>query len=1173
MKQLWTLSIFMLFTGIISAQTIDRCHQEQWLEQMIEQDPNYQIKIEKGFADFNSGKLKPTHNRAFVTLPVHVIIVHPPGQPEGTGQNLSLEHVMSQIDVLNQDFGQYNSDSGNTPAQFPAGDTGIQFCLATVDPDGNATDGITRYPFSGNFDANASSIRSETRWPRDNYINIWVAPNLPYLGLASVPSTGGLPPANNDFIHVTTGSFGGPGYATLAPYDLGRTTTHEMGHYLGLFHIWASNGCSNDDGISDTPVQDNENFGCPSHPSPSCSNSGDMFMNYMDYVNDNCMNAFTVGQGNYMNTILSTSRATLPGSSSFACVEVVPLELTVLSQSDPLCANADNGTILVEASGGTPNYSYSINGSAFSSNSLFTDLGPGTYVIEVVDADGNSDSVIVSLGSPNPLGAIIDITQENNCPNDENGAVVINPTGGSNPYMFSLNGGTSQNSNAFNNLPTGFYNLLVTDNNGCTYEEVFEIASVNDLSLSIDSTANLICSNDNMGYILASATGGEGNIMFSIDGIDFQESGEFTELDGGEYTIIVADDSGCFDIEIVEISEPSPFFASVSTTDVSCFGLSDGSVNVDAVGGTPGYLYSFDSINYSTVSSLDSLPAGDYSVYIIDTLGCMTSADFPINQPDEIIINLDSMVMPMCFGDEDGELYFSAEGGEGVFNYTLDSMTNATGIFTNLLAGNYTVMVTDSSGCMATADFILETNSAIEVSATITNPSCDGAMDGSVNIEVQNTQGTVSYSLVGGPTQDNPLFDNLAEGDYTFIVSDDSGCQAAYSTTLIAPEPLIADFLTSDVSCFGDADGFVQITVSGGTAPYTYSLMVDNDQISNLEAGTYAIEIMDSNGCMLIESFTIDSPEPIGISTDIVTMAACDGTSAGSISAQGTGGNGGYEYALNGVSNADGVFDNVPYGVNTISIVDSEGCNTSEDFIMPYMGNVYAEITSIEDILCNEDGIGGALTILTFGDNLAYSYSIDGNPVDPNNLMLAPGSYDLVVTHDNGCEIILPFEIMLPDPIFANYFFQNGELSISTSGGTKPFEYSNDGGNSYTTDSIFVGEFGESVNIVVKDRNGCTFEIGDVVLSSNDIFENVEVFAAPNPFTSDLNLYFNLKQETELNLTIFDINGRLVKNILSKKYVSGENFVKIDASNFESSIYIVKIASANGSRFIKVTKM
>ncbi len=299
-----------------------RCNSEHKMQQIYDQHPDYQQEIEEGRkAVMQKMQTNPNFNsRAgdIITIPVHVIIVHPTGESIGQGSNLSMSKIESQITVLNEDFRRTNADAVNTPNVFSVSDAEIEFCLASVGPNGNATNGVTRYASNQNFDNNESSIKSQTGWDRDDYLNIWVAPTVGALGYAYLPSTSSLPNATLDGVVIVTTTFGGPGTGSNAPYDLGRTTTHEVGHYLGLDHIWGG-GCSQDDGISDTPQQQSDNGGCPNHPSPSCNNGGDMFMNYMDYVNDLCMNAFSAGQNTYMRQILNTSRSSLLTSADTKC--------------------------------------------------------------------------------------------------------------------------------------------------------------------------------------------------------------------------------------------------------------------------------------------------------------------------------------------------------------------------------------------------------------------------------------------------------------------------------------------------------------------------------------------------------------------------------------------------------------------------------------------------------------------------------------------------------------------------------------------------------------------------------------------------------------------------------------------------------------------------------------
>ena len=212
-------------------------------------------------------------------------------------QNISDAQIISQLDVLNEDFNRTNSDAFSTPTDFSSivASMQINFCLAKRTPEGNSTNGITRtYTNSNSFQLydtsmNYTSLGGDDAWDTEKYLNIWVC-NVSggILGWAQFPAAGDT---NTDGVVIDFEHFGTIGTA-IYPYNLGRTATHELGHYFNLFHTWGDNYCGND-WVNDTPIQEEANFGCKTHPSISCNNSGDMFMNYMDYTNDACMNSFT----------------------------------------------------------------------------------------------------------------------------------------------------------------------------------------------------------------------------------------------------------------------------------------------------------------------------------------------------------------------------------------------------------------------------------------------------------------------------------------------------------------------------------------------------------------------------------------------------------------------------------------------------------------------------------------------------------------------------------------------------------------------------------------------------------------------------------------------------------------------------------------------------------------
>ncbi len=268
--------------------------------------------IENHVLAFAAGnRLLPAGRTGVTRIPVVVHVVW-----NTAAENVSDAQIQSQIDVLNRDFRRLNPDVANVPAvwQSLVLDARVEFFLAAQDPGGNPTNGITRTQTTTASFADDDHVKSvatggANAWPADRYLNLWVCPlGGGLLGYAQFP--GGA--AATDGVVITHAGFGTTGTAA-APFNLGRSATHEIGHWLNLFHIWGDDGtgCTGSDQVADTPNQGGPNFGVPAFPHVSCSNgpNGDMFMNYMDYVDDRAMVMFTAGQGVRIDAALDGPRS------------------------------------------------------------------------------------------------------------------------------------------------------------------------------------------------------------------------------------------------------------------------------------------------------------------------------------------------------------------------------------------------------------------------------------------------------------------------------------------------------------------------------------------------------------------------------------------------------------------------------------------------------------------------------------------------------------------------------------------------------------------------------------------------------------------------------------------------------------------------------------------------
>jgi|GEM_PF-826033 len=756
----------------------------------------------------------------------------------------------------------------------------------------------------------------------------------------------------------------------------------------------------------------------------------------------------------------------------------------------PTCAGND-GEFTIFASGGTPPYQYTIGGGLQPSN-VFTGLGSGNYIAVVVDALGCSDSTIVILN--NPIAVAIDsISVTPTSCGSANGEIVVYANNGTPAYQYSIDGGgTYQGSNVFTGLGSGPYTIAVLDANGCTDTQTINIAPSTQLNIvnviGVDGTCG-----QNNGTIEIILSGGVLNYMYSIDGgVTFQTSNIFMNLPPGTYPIVVEDAVGCSDnLMFTIISSSAPIIDSVVDTDPSTCGSMDGSIVIFATQGTPPIQYSIDNgTTYQTSNSFPNLGAGTYDVIVSDSSGCADTTVVILQDPNAPVIDSISTVQPNC-GQSDGSISIFLSGGNPNYEYSIDGGTTWQGAntFTNLPAGTYLITVQDFLGCQNSQQIILLASSLVNIaSVTGTNATC-GLNNGSIDIVVSGGTPPFSYTIDGGTTtQTSPNFPNLPPGTYTVGVTDAAGCTATQQYVVGNDGNVQIDNIveTNPSSC-NTVDGSLNITASGGQAPYQFS--IDNGTtfqgsgvFTNLADGTYNVVVVDDNGCTQTATAILVEPNAPAIDTVLVTDPTC-GQSNGSIEIIVSGGSPSFEYSIDGGTTFQGgnTFINLPAGFYYIVVEDVVGCQVIDSVAISNPGAPQLNLSSTDPICGNVDG---TITINVNGGTPPFQYSIDGGAtVSTNNTYtnLPGGVYNIVVTDAAGCQALN--QLVLVDNGIVNISnaattpplcgASNGSITVLTNGGTAPYEYSIDGGVTWQTSNIFNGLAGGSYTITVRDSNNC----------------------------------------------------------------------------------------------------
>ncbi len=499
--------------------------------------------------------------------------------------------------------------------------------------------------------------------------------------------------------------------------------------------------------------------------------------------------------------------------------------LTIASDSitNVDCFGNADGAVSVTITGGTSPYSYHWN--VAGTTSTINGLVAGTYHVTVTDAHNCTVAGNFTVTQPNaPLVIASDTITNVSCFGGA-GAVGITVTGGTTAYSYHWsNGGTGA---TINGLAAGTYAVTVTDAHGCTVGGSFTVAQPsNSLQISADSITNVDCFGNADGAVSITVIGGTTPYVFHwSNGATTQN---ISGLVANSYSVTVTDAHNCQFTASYNVTQPSaPLTISNDTiTNVDCFGNATGAISITVAGGTTAYSYHWNT--GASTSSISGLVAGNYGVTVTDAHNCKVNGSFTVTQPTgALAISNDTITNVDCFGNATGAITVTASGGTTPYSYNWNTgATTAT--ISGLIAGTYTVTITDANNCTVNntggAYTVTQPNAALTIASdTITNVDCFGNHSGIVSITV--TGGTTNYTYHWSNGATTAINSGLIAGTYGVTVTDAHNCKTTGSYTVTQPTGSLAiagDTITN-VDCFGNADGAITVTATGGTPPYSYN--------------------------------------------------------------------------------------------------------------------------------------------------------------------------------------------------------------------------------------------------------------------------------------------------------------------------------------------------------------
>ena len=528
--------------------------------------------------------------------------------------------------------------------------------------------------------------------------------------------------------------------------------------------------------------------------------------------------------------------------------------------------------------------------------------------------------------------------------------------------VWSPGGQTTQSISVNTN---GNYSVTVTGANGCTASASLSVTVPVAISVAVTSQTNISCNGGTNGSITAAAADGSTPYTYTIAGPTVNttgaSSGIFTGLKAGAYTVTAKDANNCTATATATLTEPAALSLSQTHTNVSCNGGNNGSINLTVSGGNTPYSYSWS--NGATTEDISGLSAATYTVTVTTADGCTATTSVALTQP-VVLATSETHTNVLCNGASTGAINLTVTGGTSPYTYSWSNGATSEDL-SAIPAGTYTVTVTDANLCTATRSVTITQPAVLSLSETHVNVLCNGASTGSIDLSV--TGGTSPYSYAwsnGRTTQD---ITGLAAGTYTVTATAQGGCTATLSVTITQPAVAIAIAEThTNVSCNGGNNGSIDITASGGTAPYTYAWSggATSEDRSGLSAGTYTVTVKDANNCTLAKSITVTEPTAITLTESHVNVA-CNGASTGSINLTVSGGTSPYQYLWSNNATSEDL-SGIPAGTYSVVVQDANGCLDLLDNISITQPAALAISETHTDIIC-ADASNGAIDITVTG--------------------------------------------------------------------------------------------------------------------------------------------------------------------------------------------------------------
>lgn len=686
-----------------------------------------------------------------------------------------------------------------------------------------------------------------------------------------------------------------------------------------------------------------------------------------------------------------------------------PCHTALLSKTNVSCYGGANGTATVTISkAGTYRVIWSNGVTINSTTSLthqITSLPAGYYDVQVIDlVNGCAAFDIIEVTQP-ALLTTSNTSVDVKCYGQSTGSINLSVSGGTTGYTYSWsNGYTSQD---ISNIAAGNYLVTVTDSKGC---KAYDSAVIAQPAQAIGQSLNIVnpkCTGSLDGSIDMTVWGGTAPYTYFWNSTYLSQ--DLNNIGAGNYSVVITDANGCILNGSGTLTNPPLLAASLTFTDNLCYGDMHGSIDLTVSGGTPPYSYSWANSDFMlswATQDVSNLPNDKYYVTVTDANGCYRVDSALISSPPEIV-SIIAHTDVTAFGGMNGSITLSVTGGVLPYSFSWSNGSTSQNL-SGIPSTWYYVTIADTHGCIRKDSvFIAEPLSALVVDIMAQDATCFGYSNGSITSTTAG--GTPPYSFLWSTGASSEDISNVSAGIYTITVYDFYGNSASDTVEVFQPEAFTFPYTVTDVSCNGLSNGAIDVSVTGGTSPYTYEWMNSEyvlaaltEDITGMPADQYYLEVTDSLGCTGSISITINQPNALTIQIDH-TDAICFSSATGTASCIISGGTPPYNYYWSGGQQTSDL-TNLVAGIYYVTVTDANGCIITDSVVISQVDSLTVQYV-MSPVSCT-DQHDGKISITVSGGNGDFTYQWSNGASLPDIEELYAGEYEVTVTDFMGCTAI-----------------------------------------------------------------------------------------------------------------------------------------------------------------------